>query len=400
MAESVTPIHLRPPSHRRVWPVSGYFYPADGGLYANLQAAIGVKIPAAGYWERIGTLAVAPVTPKSGGIAMIATRERGTARDPPRLPSPLPPTFGASSACSAVLPLADAAAPWPQEQRRAGEGKKDAEQGEQQIEERAERDNKDAAASLTTSMEDETTNRQGGAPRRDNPTQIPQIEHKSTPYRSTGEPSTIPARSCRRRKGPAKGRLFGASPPRRESLAREAGEKERGEELETPRFLVELEASRGTPLPPLLHLRRKVEEDLEEEPMAGSTRSSRRRRPWWPRRPAPPPRQIEPKSTFLVPQSSSSVLFFLPLHLRYRRRSSASSARRHSPRRAASPRRSRKGRGCWGQWLVGGEKRERAAMAATAWEIERELREAMGEREKGAAGGVDEEGKKREGKKK
>nr|CAB3502244.1 unnamed protein product [Digitaria exilis] len=31
MAESVTPIHLRPPSHRRVWPVFGYFYPADGG---------------------------------------------------------------------------------------------------------------------------------------------------------------------------------------------------------------------------------------------------------------------------------------------------------------------------------------------------------------------------------
>nr|CAB3488099.1 unnamed protein product [Digitaria exilis] len=30
MAESVTPIHLRPPSHRRVWPVFGYFYPADG----------------------------------------------------------------------------------------------------------------------------------------------------------------------------------------------------------------------------------------------------------------------------------------------------------------------------------------------------------------------------------
>ncbi|KAF8662469.1 hypothetical protein HU200_056057 [Digitaria exilis] len=31
MAEPVTPIHLRPPSHRRVWPVFGYFYPADGG---------------------------------------------------------------------------------------------------------------------------------------------------------------------------------------------------------------------------------------------------------------------------------------------------------------------------------------------------------------------------------
>lgn len=35
-----------------------------GGLYLNHQAAIAAKIPAARYQERIGTLAVAPVTAK------------------------------------------------------------------------------------------------------------------------------------------------------------------------------------------------------------------------------------------------------------------------------------------------------------------------------------------------